>query len=659
LERRAGLLASALVATSAALWTWLAFWKYDRFLYDALDLAIYAQVTWNTSFGRLFQFSIHPQSYLGDHFEPFLLAVAPLYALWRDPRFLLLVQVAVLHLAALPLYALARNCFTGRQLVKSPRLLATAVVFTYLANPFVHNALAFEFHVLNLLVPLVLAGFYFAERGRVGPGLACFLGALLVREDAAFVVALSGAVAVALFPAARRQWRTWTLGTCVAAAVWFVVAVVTVSVFAPHGQYKFTLYYGGGDGTNLWSLVAEPWVIFARIGRVRSLTTALGLLLPVAFLPLLAVPALALGALPFLQFTTAVVDIDGVFYAHYGIPFLPALFVGTVAGLQRLAGNGLPALTRRLRLAPPATLHLATMSVLAAAVYGAATYGPVGAFWRHDSDGAARTAVRATYRTAAAFVAADDNVVAAKRFLPALAQRPRLAPLHYVLRGRQQLSDLPYEVPWPVDVLVVSHDDVLLNGPVRGRTRVYQDTFAERALRLRAVLDRNGLAPAWARDDVAVFLPGATAQRLVTVEATAADDERGVVLAPGVHASATLDRAPADVATLMVRWQVSRTLPEPYFLELTVEDERGAPLKALELEPGWGLVPSDSWRAGTTIVSSFPLTWPGEAKRVRLRLRPTAHLTYFLDSRRSVVPVKTAGASGPSLVVNGITAPNQ
>ena len=68
IERRAGFLVGLSIVIYSILWLVIVFWKYNNFLYDALDLGIYAQVFWNTSYGRWFQMSVHPQSYLGDHF---------------------------------------------------------------------------------------------------------------------------------------------------------------------------------------------------------------------------------------------------------------------------------------------------------------------------------------------------------------------------------------------------------------------------------------------------------------------------------------------------------------------------------------------------------------------------------------------------------------
>src|SRR3989338_4343920 len=135
LEKRATLTLTLLFVFFSAFWTTLTFWKYNLFLYDASDLAIYSQVFWNTSYGRWFEMSIHPQSYIGDHFEPLILLLTPIYSLWRDPRMLLILQTLAIQLAVIPIYLLARNIFQKNASIKYPRALALLMAISYLLNP--------------------------------------------------------------------------------------------------------------------------------------------------------------------------------------------------------------------------------------------------------------------------------------------------------------------------------------------------------------------------------------------------------------------------------------------------------------------------------------------------------------------------------------------
>ena len=51
--------------------------KFANYGYNALDLGIYNQVFYNSAHGNFFDFTVHPHSYLGDHFEIFIFTPPP------------------------------------------------------------------------------------------------------------------------------------------------------------------------------------------------------------------------------------------------------------------------------------------------------------------------------------------------------------------------------------------------------------------------------------------------------------------------------------------------------------------------------------------------------------------------------------------------------
>ena len=129
-------------------------WKYQNFLYDGLDLAIYNQVFFNSSNGDLFDFTIHPHSYLGDHFEIFIIFILPFYFLFKSSITLLVLQVLFLALCAWPLGLIAKNIFK-----QNWAILLGGIWF--LVSPFVQNITTFEFHLL----PFALFIISLAEAG--------------------------------------------------------------------------------------------------------------------------------------------------------------------------------------------------------------------------------------------------------------------------------------------------------------------------------------------------------------------------------------------------------------------------------------------------------------------------------------------------------------
>src|SRR3989344_3060964 len=154
--------------------------KYLQFGYNGLDLAIFNQVFFNSSEGNLFQFTIHPGSYLGDHFELIILLLLPVYLVFQHPLTLLILQTLILAMAAWPIYLIARS------VLAKPWPLIISLI--WLANPFVQNINLFEFHILPFAIFLLLFAFYFYQQNNFKAFLLFSFLSLLVREDVALVV---------------------------------------------------------------------------------------------------------------------------------------------------------------------------------------------------------------------------------------------------------------------------------------------------------------------------------------------------------------------------------------------------------------------------------------------------------------------------------------
>ena len=84
-------------------------WKYFNFGYNAMDLAIINQVFYNSSLGNWLASSIHPPSYLGDHFTPIILILLPFYWLFKHPITLLILQTAALGASSWPIFLIAKT----------------------------------------------------------------------------------------------------------------------------------------------------------------------------------------------------------------------------------------------------------------------------------------------------------------------------------------------------------------------------------------------------------------------------------------------------------------------------------------------------------------------------------------------------------------------
>lgn len=423
-------------------------WKYGLFAYNGIDLAYFSQVFWNTVHGQPFQQSIHPHLSLGDHAELAILFLAPLYALWQDPRCLLVLQAIAVALPAWPLWQIAvrRNRPHGRAFALAPLLMAGA----WLLNPLVHNVALFEFHMLPFaLAPLLMAMLAY-EDGRKARFVAWTAVALLVREDVALVVVMIGAVAWM-----ERKALWWRIAPVVMGAGWFIAAMALIARFAPDGGYKYRIYYewlGATPAQMLINAVTDPLRVVAHVVTLPNLEMCIGFLMPFAFLPLLRPRRLVLLLGPLAQILLgAPGGGEIVLQTHYATLFLPALALAASDGL-----TAVPALIARHGriVTRQESVIAAAALLLIASSYGAAVMGPLPSVAASLGDRDARRRAAAA-NAAVEDVPVDAAVAAGYALLPALSSRANLTSLHYVFLGVTQFGAGTYEPP-AGDVTVVA-----------------------------------------------------------------------------------------------------------------------------------------------------------------------------------------------------------
>ncbi len=293
------------------------------------DFAIFDQVVWNSLRGRLLETSITGlgATWLGTHFAPILLALVPVYAVWDDPRALLVFQTLALSFTALPIYWLAKERLGG--------LLAIITALVFFLYPSQQHANLFEFHDIALAAPILGLAIYLLLKKHIAGGLVCLALALLVREEVAFIVAACGLV-LCLFGNRRLGLAIGIVG-----AVWGVALVqfVIPSFAERQGNYIIGLHYSS-LGTSLPEVVrtvlSKPDLLFGVLCTSAKIEFVLYLFAPLAFLPLLGWQ-ITLASLPSFGYLLLLPGGNlALARSHHIAPMLPLLFLGLVVGAQRV-----------------------------------------------------------------------------------------------------------------------------------------------------------------------------------------------------------------------------------------------------------------------------------------------------------------------------------
>jgi hypothetical protein len=194
LDQQAPIIVLAVMALYVAVFGSLAFTHHASFQTDAPGLGAVDQAVWNTSRGRLLEYTpqpltldevvsdLSPASRLASGgMELILIPLSLLYWIWADPRVLMAVQIILLASGAIPLYQWSRM----RLKDSLAALLISLAYLLYL--PLIYIALG-GINSAALMVPFLLWAWQAAEQGERHKYYLAIGIALLCRVDAALAL---------------------------------------------------------------------------------------------------------------------------------------------------------------------------------------------------------------------------------------------------------------------------------------------------------------------------------------------------------------------------------------------------------------------------------------------------------------------------------------
>ncbi len=345
-------LAPVLLAATIVLWVVAIFavsiYKYETFGqgYDQVD---FEQAIWNTVHGRPMEDSRFnfTGSVFGMDWMPMLMLFVPAYALIPSPHTLFLLQIVGASLGVVPLYWLARD--------RLSKLAGYAVGSLYLLYPTLLHGVLNPFQVRLFSVTLLLFAFYYFEKANWKLFTACVLLAMLARSDVSLVVAMFGVYGLLT----RRNWPYVVAPLLIGFGYFALATFVIVPSFAypgalngasgavgqnymdcwPCGHNPQLAYYGhlGSNGPEIVRyIVTHPVEVARLMFTSEKIGYILSLLIPLAFLPLLAPRPLVLG-LPILALNLLSLRSSQYSYQyHYSLLLIPGLFIAAIYGADKL-----------------------------------------------------------------------------------------------------------------------------------------------------------------------------------------------------------------------------------------------------------------------------------------------------------------------------------
>jgi uncharacterized membrane protein len=372
------------LATFAA-YDLLSVFKYLRLAPGSWDLGIFTEYVYQIAHLHAPIVAIRGSGFnlLGDHFQPIVALIAPVFRLFPTPETLLVVQALLTAISVIPV------CRAARELLGT--WPSRGIGLAYGASWGLQQMINFDFHEIAFAVPLLAFSLSALVRRRLRSAVLWALPLVFVKEDQGFTIAAIGLVMAGMGLASMRarrdatvlargdtplprgqapgphgpgtpRWpkglvapsqglgrggaagdaepRAWIRGGLLLAVWGLAWSALAIAVIIPHFNpaHQYPYWNNGGvvaPGGHL-SLAAVARQFIA--GGTEKLWTVYLILLPVAFLALRS--PLALIAVPSLLLRF--VSTNNYFWGdgwHYNATVMPIVFLAAVDGMARFRAS--------------------------------------------------------------------------------------------------------------------------------------------------------------------------------------------------------------------------------------------------------------------------------------------------------------------------------
>ena len=564
-----------LIITYIIIFSVLGAWKYHSFGYNALDLGIYNQVFFNSTHGRLFQFTIHPHSYLGDHFEIFIFFLLPFYYIFSSPVTLLILQTIFLGLAAWPLYLIAKE--------KVGKSFALFFGLIFLLSAAVTNINIFEFHILAFVIFFLFWIFYFYQKKKFFLFVILALIALTIREDISLIIIMFSVLAFM-----EKRGLRWKIAPALLGLAWFIASLNFISSLNQYGQYKFFYYYqwlGGSLPEAFHNIITKPYIVILHLLRFENILFLVALFLLFAGLPLLRPKYLILSFFTFLQILLGSFGGLLIIETHYSAGLVVPLFLASLDGFIKI---------------PAHKKYLLIITLIAVTIYSAITLGPLVGFSQMFIKKEPPREIINLKNQLLSQVPANAPVVTTYEFLTKLSSRQAVYSLHYVFKGTKQYSAEKYVLPQTVNyALIDSRDFLVYQSQYSKNTDLYyqgdnriRDILKERNFGLVKVIDDYTL---WQKDyssELKLYEQLKSGEEIKNNLAVNLDNQIKFLgySSPNIRKEDNL-----SILSLSLYWQALKPIEKNYQLQLEYLDQNNKVIYQKIYPLAYGLYPTSEW----------------------------------------------------------------
>lgn len=303
------------------------------------DLGMFDQAVWGTLHGEFLLNTSNsfntPINWLGVQFSPVLLLFVPLYAISPNAEWLVLAQACALSVTAWPIFLLAnRACHSE----KAGFLWA----FIYLANPFLLNAAAWDFHPIMLAVPFIAFGMLAIEKADSRLLFLSCLPLLFIREHLGLAVAGFGLLWWLRVGSWKPAAGLIAIGIAYSA---LVLSVVMPALSPTHEHVMLSVgpvdrygWIGHSASEVVLTILHRPlFVIEKAMIEMQGAAYWAFLLLPFLGFPLAAATWLLPGLADMAANTLSANPMPRSPFAYHSVGLIPVLTVAAIHGAARIS----------------------------------------------------------------------------------------------------------------------------------------------------------------------------------------------------------------------------------------------------------------------------------------------------------------------------------
>ncbi len=340
-----------LIALSIVAYSVLSIGKHNNLQTNTMDLGGYDQAVWKLSHFEAPLSTIYADdisngdvsvrdysnerikqffpNMLGDHFEPVLAIISPIFWIYNDIRMLLFIQVLIVCLGAWPIYMLAKEKLGSK-------FAGLCIAASYLFFIGVQTAIEFDFHPLAFVAPILAYLYYFLEKKKYAWVYVFTALALLCKEVASLYIFFFG-----LYAFFVKKERKAGIIMMISGVLWFILVINIIIPHVFHREYGHMSAYDALGSTTpeiLKTMITNPiYTINILFNPGNKIDTWIAMFGATGFLAFLS-PATLILAIPMIgeKFLTMSKSSCWTLWWHYSITITPILMIAATNGIYNL-----------------------------------------------------------------------------------------------------------------------------------------------------------------------------------------------------------------------------------------------------------------------------------------------------------------------------------